>query len=822
MKSIKILFAICLLVCISVTCKKTNIEDNDNPDGEIPEISEAFFDLAAAGASVESYDISNGTATFSFSGEVPEISVGAIIAVDADTMGYLRKVRNTTISGNEVVVETELAYMDEVFVDIDFKLKTEMMEPLGNLKSSSTYEEISKALTDAEGYIHPVEIIYSDSLKNRVSRSIFDDESKMKQGRLPIIEIVEDFSKTDLYGNSESNIHYYIDEGSINFNADAVIEFDFDYDGEFDEDTKIKKGDLKTFRFYVEGSAGIKLKWALDMKAGYSKKGKKNIFDKDKVVGKYLVGTVPVWITFKADVFGAYSFNADAKIQSEWGFESTHTLQVGGVYNGDDESFEPFSSYEPVNNIYPIIISGEANLGIRGEIYPRLEVLFYSFFGPTIEIVPYVDGKYNIKTQSVTTSTGTKKFIAWNSSSDLGLDLRVGTKLSFLWGLWNKEFGPIDINCFKYTLWESPVNIMLQAVLPTEVLQNTYLEVKMKVTDDNDFLVRACPVYITGDGIFSGELVFTDENGEVNIGWMLPDKDGTAQFTAVIYDSEGKEIDKITQSISVKGAGNKAPSAVIMVDPEKGSPETSFSFNASACTDFETPASQLEVRWDWTGDGGWDTDYSTTKTASYTYSAVGSYSVKLEVRDEEGKTDTATKVVTVEEEEYDGTFDYQGKTYKYKNIGTQTWMAENMNYATGNSWCYGGEASNCETYGRLYDLETAKTVCPPGWRLPSDSDWTTLTSFLGTSSGTKMRSKIGWYNMGNGNNSSGFNAFPGGYYKESSGKYYLITESSIFWSATTASETLKMSWVRRLNAHLRDVHRTSFADKDGLSVRCVK
>ena len=128
-----------------------------------------------------------------------------------------------------------------------------------------------------------------------------------------------------------------------------------------------------------------------------------------------------------------------------------------------------------------------------------------------------------------------------------------------------------------------------------------------------------------------------------------------------------------------------------------------------------------------------------------------------------------------------GSVSHGGKAYKTVRIGTQTWMAENLNYNVAGSKCYDDLEANCNTYGRLYNWETALEVCPSGWHLPSDDEWTVLEDYVGSTAGTKLKATSGW-SSGNGTNSYGFSALPGGIGE--SGYFSGGGSFGTWWSAT--------------------------------------
>ncbi|MDR3012587.1 MAG: hypothetical protein LBU70_05180 [Chitinispirillales bacterium] len=168
-----------------------------------------------------------------------------------------------------------------------------------------------------------------------------------------------------------------------------------------------------------------------------------------------------------------------------------------------------------------------------------------------------------------------------------------------------------------------------------------------------------------------------------------------------------------------------------------------------------------------------------------------------------------------------------GKAYGRVTIGGKVWMAENLHYATGNSWCYDNDESNCQTYGRLYDWNTAMAVCPEGWRLPTDSDWNDLVSAVGGRevAGGKLKSKTGWDDGGNGDDDFGFAAMPGGVYIPIGvrGRFHNIGTEGSWWTTTEggrqASGPGAFRW--RLRSGYASADAVDNDQSQGYSVRCI-
>lgn len=205
-----------------------------------------------------------------------------------------------------------------------------------------------------------------------------------------------------------------------------------------------------------------------------------------------------------------------------------------------------------------------------------------------------------------------------------------------------------------------------------------------------------------------------------------------------------------------------------------------------------------------------------------------------------------------------GVADVDDNLYETVVIGTQVWMAENLKttqyndetaipYVTGNvtwaglagpAYCWYNDApANKDIYGALYNWFAASTanICPTGWRVPSDADFNTLELSLGvpsgeinvwgwrgTTEGAEMKSTTGWSSNGNGTNTSGFTALPGGYRQHTSGGSYGLGDLTYFWTTTEHAAEPTEGWYRHLSNVENRVNKAATLKTAGKYIRCVK
>ncbi|OWV02368.1 hypothetical protein B7994_03975 [Fibrobacter sp. UWR2] len=125
-----------------------------------------------------------------------------------------------------------------------------------------------------------------------------------------------------------------------------------------------------------------------------------------------------------------------------------------------------------------------------------------------------------------------------------------------------------------------------------------------------------------------------------------------------------------------------------------------------------------------------------------------------------------------------------GMNYRTVKIGSQTWMAENLNYATETSLCYDHDVVNCAKFGRLYEWPDVDTVCPAGWKLPSKEDFDILLEAVGGAeiAGKMLRSSSGWYRE-DGLDAVSFTVLPAGDCDDYNG-FMDIYDGTSFWTSS--------------------------------------
>lgn len=277
---------------------------------------------------------------------------------------------------------------------------------------------------------------------------------------------------------------------------------------------------------------------------------------------------------------------------------------------------------------------------------------------------------------------------------------------------------------------------------------------------------------------------------------------------------------------------------------------TPANITAGQIVQFTDQSTNIPKSWIWNfGDGG----TSTAQNPSHTYTSAGTYTVSLKVSNNYGSnTLTRTNYITVADVPVGAVSDVDGNVYNTVTIGTQVWMKENLKttkFRNGDligtttpatleintpifptpiyQWAYEGNESNVTAYGRLYTWYAAtdsRGLCPTGWHLPSDAEWTTLFTFLGGEqiAGDKLRERgtTHWESSNdNVTNSSGFTALPGGS-RQDTGRFYAIGLIAEWWS----SEGNNTIWAESIfiSYGLSHAGRAYPAKSFGLSIRCLR
>ena len=315
------------------------------------------------------------------------------------------------------------------------------------------------------------------------------------------------------------------------------------------------------------------------------------------------------------------------------------------------------------------------------------------------------------------------------------------------------------------------------------------------------------------------------------------------ESSSSIEEESSSSVEDKSSSSSVKDeSSSSSVKDVILSSSEGSSPSSSSSVKSSSSKK---------------GDPGTSSSEKSSSSAKSSSSVASSSSAKSSSSSVKSSSSVVLSSSTIDlGSEYDDVAKTlkdlrDNQIYRTATIGTQTWMAENLNFETEKSFCYDDVSRNCAKYGRLYTWAEAmdsvgtwsmngkgcgytvmcsptypvRGVCPKGWHLPTKEEWDTLFTAVGGSDvvAKELKSTNGWSGNGNGLDTYAFSALPGGYKVDdnSSLNYEDEGDYAYFWSSTEKAKNNYSAYY--LYLRYNDDAYVSSGYKCRLnSVRCVK
>jgi len=625
------------------------------------------------------------------------------------------------------------------------------------------------------------------------------------------------------------------------------------------------------------------------------------------------IAGVPVWISADVYIKALFTINVNGTVDVKLTYNYNREYNAGIYYGQHDKQFTTFSSStEPLRTITPQI-TGQASLESNFKMGPKFSLKLYNTLTGYIEFYAF---KYNLKAcinnqldwnASIDLSSelvlgGYGKLLGWEFWSD-------SKSIPFGWFndkfpyIINKESGNMQSGTAGQVLtypvkvrvqsdWYIPmpyVNVYFEpvngSVQNTAVTTDANGYAQTNWTPDNTVGTQYLNAYVQdcNSDVINSKICFTSyinagttdcEQSTLDMALDVNTTNNTIKPIATRgvlpyqYSTNGttyqttKPVLTLTNGTTYKFYVKDANGCII---------SKSFTYNINLCTNTDITlniAIDNGVRKiDVTPQGGtapylyaYVTPSNYTTVSTHTFNAAGVYTVY--VKDANGCDSTITiQDIADPAAPYNcpsTVTDADGNVYNTVQIGTQCWMASNLNVGTmingttdqtNNStiekYCYNNDVNNCNIYGGLYQwAETVQYlngatnttswnpvptgsvqgICPNGWHVPSDVEWTTLTTYLGGESvaGGKLKEAgyTHWLSPNTGaNNSSGFTALPSGF------RSYGVTFGGIgyfgyLWSSTEFN-TISAEY-RSMYLDDDGVGRSDGGKDDGHSVRCIK
>ena len=813
----------------------------------------------------DSIDISNGNYIYTGTDNTNGLEIGKVI-IDEPSGGTIRRITDIIQTGDMTSVKTEQATLEDLFINTSFKLSTELIYPSQNLKSASVVE-IEHALTDKDGFIHPLRVI-SKSPEGKVlkSASALSKNNNSEGGSLYLHLGLSDFSLWNYSGSFtvpdpnglsftySGNTKTYIKELSLTFDPIFKFEADFDLPGINWKNFKINKGELRMFKFYSDRSL-LDIKKIIYTESNVAYKiGKVFTFNPNYIhTFEFIVGGVPVFVDFvielKSSISASFGEGAYAITK---GFNNKYFITAGASY--ENKSWSLIKNIEKEQEVYSFSTHTQNN-EFRISIYPEVTMQLYSIVGPKLKVGPYLQNKTN------SSNNGN-----WDESITLGADASVGVTADIL----GKEIFSLSTtpwNFYSNVLFESPNKLILVAGDNQSGKTGEQLPSKIYIRVENSKgeNVEGVQVHFApAKGSVSQSVVKTDIDGRAQTNWTLSENSGEHTMRVYLLDGKDQEIDGC--SLTVKATATSLSLPTVTTTAITAITQTIATSGGNVTTDGGAAVTARGVCWSTSQNPTTDNSKTTdgTGTGSFTSSLTGliantPYYVRAYATNSQGTTygnevtfttsNNSNNIIFNPNLTYGSITDIDGNVYKTIQIGSQTWMAENLRttkYNDGTAiqnvfsqsewaalntgayvWYNHDQLTYSKTYGALYNwyAVNSEKLAPEGWHVPTEEEWNTLIDYLGNNlvAGGQMKEEgsIHWNSPNiDASNMSGFSALPGGLrFDESSDDFYYMGEYGYWWSSTESSSST--AWIHTIGNGSGSIPYSSFPKTFGLSVRCV-
>lgn len=475
------------------------------------------------------YNENSGELTINYgSNEVPDISIGKAIVLPGEYQYDIRVIENISNSDKKVVLQTKEGNMCDLFRNISFTLTT-------NPDLVSATRSTGRVITPSS-----IELVDNNKRYTIYKRSSVTTRDSYI-GEYNFFSMSRNFDGQTLCEGQWGSLQW--EKCNYDSKLDAVFFFDFG------EKTLLeaKKGDLKTFQFYLDGNINIELLLDYISHTSYSKEIqeiiKKNILPTVEI--NFPVGNIPVRITLNTHLGQRVTLDSEANIKAGTGIELHANAHIGMQYNKGDNHITPINSFKTNYQIYDPTFNIQGSAQVTASFYPELEIKLYKFLGPWIDLIPYIGDRLEAGAQF---SLAGNNYKSWTAEIISGIDAQMGLQLN--WFKFNAELiKPVSISGKEYILYKAPEEIELlspQNGYPVKIGEE--VEVKFQAFAKNYITDERCNVndaiiVLETEGEVENKIVRTDENGYVTVKWKA--KSQQDKLIAKLVDKAGETINQV-------------------------------------------------------------------------------------------------------------------------------------------------------------------------------------------------------------------------------------------------------------------------------------